>query len=206
MESQRILATALLLIAGASSSVVAQLNLEPQAGVYYGEGTPFPCIRFRDDGKPVRFMPPPNWRFTADGARCSFNPAGVAQAYGSFTAKPLVKDATGDPAERLKQLLMEKVPSGAVAVEFTLTELPSVKLERWPAQHVQASYEHFGQKFRIALLIVPLEREELHVRFGSRAADFDRLFSPLLESLGTFTWNPTDEDPPKTEKPTAARN
>ena len=203
MEPKLLLAATLLAFAGTVSTASAQLDLTPKPGVFFGEGTPFPCVRFRDGGKVVRFMPPPDWKFTEEGPRCAFHPGSVAQAYGSFATVQPRKDAAGDPSERLQELLKQKLPAEATAIEFKLTGLPGVKLDRWPAQHVQASYEHFGQKFRLALLVVPLEREELLVRFGSRATDFDRLFTPLLESLGTFTWDPTDEDPPKPAKSVA---
>jgi hypothetical protein len=205
MESQFILTAALLALGGAITSLPAQLDLNPQPGVCIGEGTPFPCIRFRDGDKVVRFMPPHGWRFTADGRRCSFHPAGVALASGTFAAQKPAEESDADPAARLQQLVREKLPAEAVGVEVTTAGLPALKLDRWTASHAQATYEHFGQKFRVALLVARLDGEELHIRFGSRAADFDHVFLPLLESLGTFTWNPTDEDAPKQKEAAAAR-
>jgi hypothetical protein len=206
MEPQLFLAGALLMLVGGVTTLPAQLDLAPEAGVYFGEGTPFPCIRFKDGRSVARFVPPQGWRFAADGKRCNFHPEGVAQASGSFTAKPLPKDAeAASPDERLRHLLSARLPAEASTVEFSQAELPKVKLDRWEARHIQASYEHFGQKFRVALLVVPLEKEEFHIAFGSRAADFNRVFTPLLESLGTFTWNPTDEDPPGGKLPPQRR-
>jgi hypothetical protein len=71
-----------------------------------------------------------------------------------------------------------------------------VKLESWPAIHIQATYEHYGQRFKMALLVVQLERQQLRARFACHAADFARAFRPFIESLGTFAWDPQDEDPP----------
>jgi hypothetical protein len=111
-------------------------------------------------------MPPAGWKFTEDGPRCAFHPGSVAQAYGSFATLQPRKDASSNLGERLQELLKQKLPAEASAVEFKLTGLPGVKLDSLAGQHVQASYEHFGQKFRIALVVVPLEREELIIRFG----------------------------------------
>ena len=105
--------------------------------------------------------------------------------------------ATGADAklpERFEKLLTTAIPAGAKDINFTLDGLSTVRLDSWEARQSQVSYEHFGQKFRAALLIVPLEREELHIRFGCRAADFDTLFTPFFESLGTFVWLSAEED------------
>jgi hypothetical protein len=196
MESQFILTAALLITAGATSPLPAQLDLRPKEGVYVGEGTPFPCIRFSDGGGVVRFSPPKGWVFTADGERCAFHPKEVTQASGTFARAALSKDADPASPERLQKMLAEGVPAGATNLEFVLEGLPGVKLDHWLARRCEATYEHFGQTFRVALLIVPLEREELQIRFGCRTSDFDRVFPPFFDSLGTFTWNPTDEDRP----------
>jgi hypothetical protein len=205
MEPKLLLAAGLLVVSGSWWNLPAELDLAPRTGVYFAEATPFPCVRFRDGSSVVRFMPPQGWRFTADGARCSFHPVGVAQASGTFSAKPRPKEGGVPAPERLQELLAARIPAEATGVEYVHEGLAQVKLETWPAMHAQVIYEHFGQKFRAALLIVTLEREELHIRFGARAADFDRVFTALLESLGTFTWNPTDEDPPEGNKQTAAQ-
>ena len=204
MESQFILTTALLITAGAVSMLPAQLDLRPKEGVYVGEGTPFPCIRFTDGAGFVRFAPPPGWVFTAEGERCAFHPKDVAQASGTFAHVPLTKDVDPTNPERLEKMLAEAVPAGATNLGFVLEGLPGVKLDHWLARRAEAIYEHFGQRFRVALLIVPIEREELQIRFGCRASDFDRVFPPFFESLGTFTWNPTDEDRPAGSKSRAA--
>ena len=193
-EAAITLSAILLIASGTLATVPAQLDLSPQAGVYIGEATPFPCIRFRDGAKVARFMPPPKWNFVADGAGCSFKPAEASQAGGSMTVSAPEAGAEGTSAERFEKLLRAAIPSGAKDIACTLTGLPSVRLDSWEARQAQVSYEHFGQKYKAALLIVPLEREELHIRFGSRAADFDRLFTPFFESLGTFTWLTAEED------------
>lgn len=194
MESQFFLAGLLVLASGACATLPAQLDLTPREGVYIGEATPFACVRFRDGEKVARFTPPPGWKFTAEGAHCAFQPPGAAQANGSIAVSTLVAGADANSRERLEKLLQESVPSGASGVTFTLTGLTVVKLDHWEARRSEVAYEHFGQKFKSALLIVPMEREELYIRFGCRAADFDRFFTPFFESLGTFTWLSAEED------------
>jgi hypothetical protein len=179
---------------GVVANLHAQLDLSPREGVYIGEATPFPCVRFRDGAQVIRFMPPAGWRFAADGARCVLHFSAAAQATGSFGVEPLCKEAEASASERMERLLRESIPTDAANVSCMFTGLMSVKLDRWPARHAQATYEHFGQSFRIALVIVPLERQELHIRFGCRAADFDRVFTPFFESLGTFTWDSVEGD------------
>ncbi len=186
--------TAVLLISGSCATLTAQLDLAPREGVYIGEATPFPCIRFRDGAKVARFMPPPKWKFAVDGAGCAFKPMDASQASGSMTVAALEPGTDTKSPERFEKLLTTVVPSGAKDIVSTCTGLPTVRLDSWEARQAQVSYEHFGQKFKGALIIVPLEREELHIRFGCRAADFDRLFTPFFESLGTFTWLTEQED------------
>jgi hypothetical protein len=194
MESQFVLAAILVLASGVCAPLPAQLDLTPNEGVYIGEATPFACIRFRDGDKVARFTPPPGWRFTAEGARCAFQPAGSAQASGLISVMKLVTGGDATSPQRLEKLLTEGVPSGASGVTFTLTGLAGVKLDHWDARRTEVAYEHFGQKFKAALLIVPMKTEEMHIRFGCRASDFDRLFTPFFESLGTFTWMSAKED------------
>lgn len=186
METQLARWLAGILFCAAVGSVNAGLEFLPKEGVYIGEATPFRCIRFRDGEKSVRFMPPEGWIFTADGASCAFRPPGVTQANGGFSAKP--RDDSKPLAERLEQLLRQGIPEGAEKIACVLTGLPQVKLDEWASTHVEATYEHFGQTFRIALVVAQMKTEEIHARFGCRAADFEKVFPPFFESLGTFTW------------------
>lgn len=196
MELKLVLIAAAGICAGLPFGARAELDLAPLEGVYIGEATPFRCIRFRDGTDVIRFVPPPEWKFVAESGRCAFFPPKIGQASGAFSTAPLPKEKRPRSGEELQQLLRELIPADATKVEFTTEGLPQVRLERWDSQHVQATYEHFGQTFRVALLVVPLASEELRARFGSRVTDFHRAFPMLLESLGTFTWNPTDEDRP----------
>jgi hypothetical protein len=197
MESQFILSALALLAASFATPAQAQFDVTPREGVYYGEATPFRCVRFRDGEKVVRFMPPDSWRFVADSKdHCECYPAGLAQATGSFSVARDLAAQTPPTPEQLQELVRKHVPADATEIEFITTDLPQVKLESWPAIHIQATYEHYGQKFQMALLVVQLEREQLCARFACHAVDFARVFGPFIESLGTFTWDPQDEDAP----------
>jgi hypothetical protein len=197
MESQFILSALALLAAGLATPAQAQFDVTPREGVYYGEATPFRCVRFRDGEKVVRFVPPDGWRFVADSKdHCECFPSGLAQATGSFSVARDVAAQKAPTPEQLQELVRKHVPADATALEIITTDLAQVKLEKWPAIHIQATYEHYGQKFQLALLVVQLEREQLRARFACHATDFARAFGPFIESLGTFTWDPQDEDPP----------
>lgn len=164
----------------------AGINFSPNDGVYIGEATPFRCIRFRDGNAKIRFFPPTDWIFTTDGNKCAFRPPRLVQAGGTFAAKP--KDGSKPLSDRMEELLRKGMPEGAEKITLVMTGLPQVSLDQWKSIHVEATYEHFGQTFRIALVAAQTHDEEIHARFGCRATDFDKVFPDLLESLGTFTW------------------
>jgi hypothetical protein len=207
MVAKLLLRIGSLVVAGYAWLVVLQpaaaqtLNLAPKPGTYVGEGTPFPCIRFTDAGVPVRFMPPDGWRFEAKGAACSFAPTGVSQANGLMSVVTKEEANPPNPEERAVAMLQAQIPGEASDVKVQTKDLPQVNLDRWKAYRVQATYSLFGQSFRVAFVLVPRENDDVQIVFTARASDFERVYEPFFESLGTFTWDPPEEKsagaPPK---------
>ncbi|MEO7317733.1 MAG: hypothetical protein ABIZ56_01960, partial [Chthoniobacteraceae bacterium] len=167
-------ACALIAIPGAE----AQTDLTPTESFYEIEGTRTANVTFTDGNKKIPYTPPAGWTLSGGGKKLSLAPRDVVQAGGTIeteTARAPLPPATEDNIKAYADVARSLVPRDASKVEVVEAIISPTRISGNSMVDVTLSYSFFGQQFRMNVLFMPRDTEQLRFRFVARAADFPPL-------------------------------
>jgi len=179
---------AIVIIAGLGllvSDACAELDLTPVDSFYEVEGIRVPNVTFRNGAKDVTYTPPPRWALCGRGKKLTLTPPNTIQA-GATMQAITAKNAPPATPENLKaysELALELVPREAANVEVVETVICPLRISGQPLVEATLNYVFFGQQFRMNVLFLSREKEQMRFQFSSRAADFPPLLKTFRTSL-----------------------
>ncbi len=163
----------------------AGLDFTPVESFYEVEGLRAPNVTFRDGGKDITYTPPAHWILCGRGKIITLTPPNTVQA-GAIVQAITARNTPPATAENLKAygaLALELVPREAVNVEVVETVMCPLRISGRPLAEATLNYVFFGQQFRMNVLFMPREKEQLRMQFSSRVADFPPLLKAFRASL-----------------------
>jgi hypothetical protein len=177
--------TATLALLGAAS-VRAEIDLTPKESFYVVEGIKVPNITFKNTPKDITYSPPANWTLSGGGGKLTLVPLDSVQAGGSIQSVPTrvpSPEATEANVKAYSDLAAKLVPSGASKVEVVEAQVCPMRISGKAMIEVTLSYSFYGQPFKMNVLFMPREKEELRFQFSSRASDYAKMFKDFRGSL-----------------------
>jgi hypothetical protein len=175
-------AFALLGVAAAS----AQIDLTPRESFYEVEGGRWPNIAFRNGSEKITYSPPGKWKLSGGGEKLTLTPPDKAQAGATIETirTPLPLPAANEASVKTySKMAASFLPPGASKVEVVEELVCPMTIEGKSMIEVTFSYTFYGQPFRMNVLIMPREKEQLRFLFSARAADYEGLFKDFRRSL-----------------------
>lgn len=176
-------AWALALLAGARGEL---LDLTPAETFYEVEGIRVPNVSFRNGRQPVPYTPPGGWKLSGGGRKLTLTPPDVVQASATIETAPMPEPLPAVAQENVKayaELVLALVPRGATKVEVLEALVCPLRIAGKSMIEVTAAYVFFGQPFRMNVLLMPREKEQLRFTLTARAADYPELARAFRDSL-----------------------
>lgn len=175
-------ALALLALARAQ----AQIDFTPAESFYEVEGIRMPNVTFRDRAKAITYTPPADWVLSGGGAKLLLTPRDAVQAGATMETRPVQEPALPPTEENVKaytDLAMAAVPREATKIEIVEAGICPMRISGAGMIEVTLSYSFFGQPYRMNVLFMPREREQLRFQCVARAADYPEMFKTFRSSL-----------------------
>jgi hypothetical protein len=179
---------AIVIIAGLGfliSDACAEIDLTPVDSFYEVEGIRVPNVTFRDGAKDITYTPPPRWVLCGLRKSITLTPPNTVQA-GAIVRAIAAKNAPLATPENLKayaDLALELVPREAANVEVVETIICPLRISGRPLVEATLNYVFFGQQFRMNVLFLLRDKEQIRFQFSSRSADFPPLLRAFRASL-----------------------
>jgi len=176
---------ALLLVASAR----AEIDLTPNESFYEVEGIRMPNVSFRNGAKKVAYSPPGDWTLSGGGKKLTLTPRDSVQAGATIETVPVRETSPAATTENIKaysDLAVSLVPQGATKIEVVEAVVCPMRISGKAMIEVTMTYAFFGQQFRLNVLFMPRDKEQLRFQFAARAADYPPLFKAFRSSLFTM--------------------
>lgn len=176
-------AAAILLLAGSAG---AQIDLTPKDTFYEVEGIQVPNVSFRNGARNVTYSPPSDWTLSGGGQKLSLIPKDKIQAEASISVLTTREPAPPATEENLKlytEVVAKLLPREASKIEVLEAGICPLQISGRPMVEVTMGYTFFGQQYRMNLLFMPREKDELRFQFVARAADYPALLKAFRASL-----------------------
>lgn len=183
VHSIKFAGAALLLAVGSAS---AQIDLTPKDTFYEVEGIRVPNVTFRNGAKDITYSPPAGWVLSGGGQKLSLTPKDKVQAGATIQVIPSREPAPAATEENIKiytEIATKMLPSGASKAEVVEAIICPMQLSQRPLVELTLGYVFFGQPFRMNVLFLPREKEEVRFQFSARAADYAALLRVFRASL-----------------------
>jgi hypothetical protein len=177
-------AVALALFSAAGAH--AQIDLTPTESFYEVEGIRVPNVTFRDTKKNITYTPPADWNLSGGGKKLTLTPRDSVQAGSTIESVPARESLPPATAENVKfysDLALTLAPREATKVEVVEAVVCEMRISGKAMIDVTLSYSFFGQPFRMNVLFMPRDREQLRFLFSARVADYPPLFKSFRSSL-----------------------
>jgi hypothetical protein len=160
------------------------IETEVEAGVKNRE------IVLKDGPARVLYCPPAGWRAEAGGNWLRFRPLDASMADLTIDADKApagrVADATEIP--RCRERLKAAVPRDSTDVVLEDDEANPGSVENFPTFGLTVAYSSGGIRYRKRVVFVFTPESELRFTLVARAADFDRLYPSVRQSLFSWRW------------------
>ncbi len=169
--------------------VSAQLDLTPTESFYEVEGIRVPNVSFRNGPKNVAYSPPGDWTLSGGGRKLALSPPEAVQAGATIETEPApmaLPPASPENIKAYRDLAVSLVPREGSKVEILEAIICPMQISGKPMIEVTLSYTFFGQPFRMNVLFMPREKEQLRFRLVARATDYPPLFKAFRSSLFTM--------------------
>jgi hypothetical protein len=183
----------LLLIAFAVLTVraSAQLSLTPSVSERMQEGFKFPQLEFSDAGKKVTYEQPRGWSYSSQGKQqIAFYPPHPTQTkaeiQSGFPVAPTQFDEEG--LKQLKTIFLSLLPKESEQVEIVAEQKNPVLINRHETYDITAAFINHGQRYRMSVLFVNLEREQIRCKVIAEPNDFQEAHRLFIESLCGLQW------------------
>lgn len=177
-------ATAAILLTVGSAS--AQIDLTPKDTFYEVEGIRVPNVSFRNGAKEVSYTPPGDWVLSGGEQKLSLTPKDKIQAGATISALATREPSPAATQENLKhytEAASKLLPREATKIEVVEAVVSPLQISGRPMIEVTLAYAFFGQQFRMNVLFMPREKEELRFQMVARASDYPELFKAFRSSL-----------------------
>lgn len=183
----------LMAMALLATPAAAQLSLTPGVGERVQEGFTFPELRFSDGGKKVTYEQPRGWTYSSRGKqKIAFYPPETAQTRAEIEAGfPLVPVQFDD--ESLKQLhtsFLSLLPKDSEQPEIVAEQKNPVMINAHETYDITASFTLHSQRYRLSVLFVNLEHEQIRCKVMALPEDFEQAHRAFLTSLCSLQWWP----------------
>ena len=169
-----------------SAGAYAELDLTPMASFYEVEGVRAANVEFRDGSNRVKYTPPAAWNLSGGGKRLTLTPPDAVQAGAMIVSEPVRQvqpAATAESAKAYGEIAKRLAPDGASKIEVVEATVSPLEISGKAMVDITLSYSFFGQMFRMNVLIMPREKEQLRFQISARAADYPALFKTFRSSL-----------------------
>lgn len=167
-------------------SVSAQIDLTPKDTFYEVEGIRVPNVSFRNGAKEVTYSPPGDWVLSGGGQKLSLTPKDKIQAGATISVLATREPAPAATEENLKlytEVASKLLPTDATKIEVIEAIVCPLQISGRSMVEVTLAYVFFGQQFRMNLLFMPREKEELRFQVVARTSDYPELFKAFRASL-----------------------
>jgi hypothetical protein len=176
-------AAAILLMA---DSARAQIDLTLKDSFYEAEDIRVPNVSFRNGDKDVAFSPPHGWTLSGGGQKLTLTPRDKIQAGATITVLATREASPAATAENLKhytKIASGLLPREASKIEVMEAAVCPLRISGRFMVEVTMAYVFFGQPFRMNVLFMPREKEELRFQIVARTSDYADLFQAFRSSL-----------------------
>ena len=177
--------TAALALLGVASAR-AEIDLTPKESFYEVEGIKAPNVEFKNGPKKITYTPPANWTLSGGGNRLSLIPLDSIQAGATIEtvpAKEPLPAATEANVKLYSDFAVKLLPQGASKVEVVEALVCPMRISGKAMIEVTLSYSFYGQPFRMNILFMPRQNEQLRFQFSARATDYPAMFKNFRSSL-----------------------
>ncbi len=164
----------------------AQIDLTPKDSFYTVEGIRAPNVTFHNGPKKVTYTPPGNWTLSGGVSKLTLAPLDAVQAGGTIETQSAHESWPPATAENLKTYsdqAVRLVPRDASKVEVVEAIVCPMRISGKSMVEVTLTYTFFGQPFRMNVLFMPRDKEQLRFQFAARASDYAALFKSFRSSL-----------------------
>lgn len=175
-------ALALFLAAPARS----QIDLTPAESFYEVEGIRVPNVSFHEKSKKIAYTPPADWNLSGGGTKLTLTPRDSVQAGATIETVPAntpLPPASEANVKAYSEMAVGLVPREASKIEVVEAVVCPMRISGKPMVEVTLTYSFFGQPFRMNVLFMPRDREQLRFQFVARASDYPTLFKSFRSSL-----------------------
>lgn len=170
----------------AAVSARAQIDLTPAESFYEVEGIRMPNVSFRNKSQLIPYTPPGNWTLSGGGSKLSLTPSQSVQAGATIETVPAKEPLLAASPENIKaytDLALSLVSREATKVEVLEAQVSTLHISGKAMMEVTLAYSFFGQPFRMNVLFMPRDKEQLRFQFLARTADYQPLFQAFRSSL-----------------------
>jgi hypothetical protein len=180
----RISAVALALLTVASAH--AQIDLAPTKSFYEIEGIRIPNISFRNGARKVSYTPPADWVLSGSGSQLTLTPRDSVQASATIvteSARAPVPPAAAENIKVYRELAVGLAPREATKIEVIEAVVCPMRISGQSMVEVTLTYTFFGQLFRMNVLFMARDQEQVRFQFTARIGDYPPLFQAFRRSL-----------------------
>lgn len=147
-------------------------------------------IVLKDGTERIVYCPPARWRAVAGERSLRFHPPEVSLADLTIDCDkaPAGRVADADEIQRCRERLKNAVPDGSTGVELEPDEANPASVSSYPTFGLTVAYTHSAIRYRKRIIFVLLPEAELRFTVVARAADFDKLYPAVRQSLFSWRW------------------
>jgi hypothetical protein len=170
----------------AAVNAQAQLDLTPTESFYEVEGIRVPNVSFRNGVKKIAYSPPADWTLNGGERKVTMTPRDSIQAGATIETVAMREPSLPATTENLKaytDLAVSMVPREGTKVEVAEAAVCPMRISGKEMIEVTLTYSFFGQPFRMNVLFMPRDKEQLRFQFIARAVDYPPLFKAFRSSL-----------------------
>jgi hypothetical protein len=174
------------LVAVATATTLAEVDLTPIPSSYEVEGARFANVTFRDGQGKITYTPPQGWRLQGGRGRLTLTSPDAAQAEATITVETVRGSAISDDKAGIQEqvdALARRLPRDATEVKVLAAEANPLKIDGCDTLAVSFRYQLFGQTFRSQVILLPVGSELWRLEFASRDRQFERAYEPFRQSL-----------------------
>ncbi|MEA3186656.1 MAG: hypothetical protein QOD99_486 [Chthoniobacter sp.] len=179
----------MLLLVATSIAARAEINLTPTASVRVLDGCSFPQLEFHDEGKTITYEPPAGWSYASGGKNAlTLRPKNKVQADAKIevAASPLPLQFDPENLKVLQARVTASLPAQSEKIEVAEPLVDSLKIGGRSTCEFELTYVRFGQKYKVSILFVDLEKAQLTFTLSCLSADYEELHKQFRGSW--FSW------------------
>lgn len=171
----------------------AEMDVTPIPSERIQEGITFHELRFFDRGKKVTYERPSGWTYSSRGPqKIAFYPPRKSQTKAEIeTGNPVVPaQSEEEMLKQLRALILRLLPPESKEAEIVAEQKNPVQVHGLETYDITVAFQNYGQRYRMSVLFVNLEREQLRFKVIAEANDFEEAHRAFIASLFSLQWWP----------------